>query len=716
MRKRSRKTRVDSGDESDMVDLRDRKRARDASDESENEEDLSMLGMLGDQDLKLVRTRVERDSCFDVIHGSAEEKEELKALLDNYSTADWTDMIQTLISTHIDPDCSDKELLSIFHKFYKVFCHPFKSAQQVLERFSIVFPDTTNLQPRFSSIQKLFGMLHFQLLQRRQIDEDTSTGREIKRMLTQIAFMMKTAYDQLTLTNMLMHGTDSTTKSLLDNMSPELFFQELDMSKLKKHQQILYFYLKKAFNNQYKRDGSALYKPKYNANGIFTHAYEYHRDISQFVFDELFPLEQNQYWLDCLTEKANTASACIKHLSTIKTEWLQNLERNPHVHAFQNGLFVTTQNEFFYFEPTPGKRCVDELSGNTTAIKYHDMIFDEEGMESDMREVERMTGIRTYMAIDLPAVNTILTTQDFDIDERRWIFCMLGRLLFSVGQMDTWSVFPYFLGLAGTGKSTCLRLVSELFEKRDVGYLNNVSQKMFALDGLADKSLYLALDIDGDFSLDQATFQSMVCGEEVCVVQKYKQPLTMPWKIHGGFAGNVLPSWSDNGGSLARRLIIIEFQKCVRNVDPNLFEKCVMQKDRFLKVITSAYHEMTAHFKNQGIKEVMPDRFKVSEKKALLELNSLLQFVTEYCDIEQLGEGADAKQVLIQPFKEFNAAFRDYCKRLAIKSKTLNYSFYNGVFAKFQIVVVDPTRQDPYNQTSKYIKGLRLKDQNPPES
>ena len=41
----------------------------------------------------------------------------------------------------------------------------------------------------------------------------------------------------------------------------------------------------------------------------------------------------------------------------------------------------------------------------------------------------------------------------------------------------------------------------------------------------------------------------------------------------------------------------------------------------------------------------------------------------------------------------------------------MNYSFYNGVFAKFQIKVIDPPKKgDKYGQTSKYILGLKLND------
>jgi hypothetical protein len=695
------------GEESSSSRVKKRSRVEE-EEHSEREDDSDSSGGEADianDDVRVV-DRNEINSIFSIVHGNEEDSVDFEEELNQYTKSDWKRLSENLLQSNLDPGCSDRELLSTFHLFYKLFCHPFKTEYDVIDRLSAIYPNVTTMQDQFKKIQRTFGLIHFELLKRRQLDEESRSGRELKRMLTLISFSMKTSFEQLVLTRMMQHGSDTMTRSMLEEMTPEIFFQEVDISKMKKHQQILYFYLRKAFKNNYKKDGDSLYKPRYNKYGEFVHAYEYVCDISDFVFQGIFPLEQNQYWFDCLTEKSNTAKTCIQHLTSFKTEWLQDLERNPSIHSFQNGLFVTRHNAFFHFKKVPGRNWVGQLDGNLTATKYHDIIFDEEGMESDMNRYK----VRTYMAIEMPPVHTILTTQKFSSEERRWIFCLLGRLLFPVGKWDTWSVFPYFLGLAGTGKSTCLRLVAELFEKRDVGYLNNTLQKTFALEGICDKLLYLALDIDEDFQLDQATFQSMVCGEEVSIIRKYKQPMTVIWKIHGGFAGNKLPTWTDNGGSLSRRLVIIEFQRMVTKSDPNLFEKCLDIRDRFLKVITSAYQELTEKYNSRGIKEVIPEKFKQSEKKALLELNCLLQFVTEYCEIEQCSDD-DEERIMVQSFNDFNKAFKEYCRRLSIRHRTLNYSFYNGVFAKYQIKVVDPIKNgDKYGQTAKYILGLKLKE------
>jgi hypothetical protein len=560
------------------------------------------------------------------------------------------------------------------------------------------------MKDQFEKIKNLYGQMHFEMEKRRMLNDHTKAGRALKMKMNKISFAMKMTFENMVLIRMLQHMDDKSLRPMLEEMSPLTFFEEYDISKLKSHQKLLHFYFREAFVNFYKKDGECLYKPRYNRHGEFVYAYEYVMDIADFVYHSVFPLEERHYWFKCLTDSASNANHCINTLTKIKTEWIPDLLRNHDIHAFENGLFVISHNKFYYYKKHANKPCVSNLTGNLTAIRYHDLPFDEKGMEAEMRAFKTLT----YMSIQLSSVHSILDTQGFSMEERQWILALLGRLLVPLGKMDNWSVFPYFLGVAGTGKSTCLRLVASMLEARDVGYLNNALQRTFALEGIYDKLLYMALDIDEKFELDQTTFQSMVCGEEVAVTRKHKKPLTKVWAIHGGFAGNKLPPWTDNGGSLSRRLVIIEYLRVVTKSDPNLFQKCLEQRDRFLKVTISAYHDMTQKYGDRNIKDVLPAKFLQAEKTALKELNPLVTFISDCCEIDSEPED---KKTFVQPFKDFSRAYKDFCRQQNIKGKSLNYTTYSSAFAKFLARVVDPVagQRDPFGQTGKYILGFRLK-------
>ena len=644
--------------------------------------------------------------AYKAIHGEDCETEEFNAQLATYTREQWAAMVDRLFHSTLDTTCSNRELLIIFKLFHHLFCYQYKDEYSVVDRVRAIYPHAATMKEQLKKIQRLFGLMHFELLKRKMVDEETRVGREIGQMLTRISFGIKMTFEQMVTNRLLQKGVDKSMKAMLDEMSPLTFFQELDTSKLKKHQQLLHFFYREAFKHGYRKDHECLYEPRYNEQGDFVYAYKYVSEMSDFVFHGLFPVQQNHYWFECLTEKSGNAKMCIDILTNVKSEWLPDLERNADIHSFRNGLYVLSLNSFFFFKKMEGRNWVGQLSGNLTAIKYHDLIFDEDGMNRDMERFR----IKTYMSIEMEGVHTVLAHQKFEMDEREWILCLLGRLLHKVNQYDNWSVFIYFLGLAGTGKSTLLRLTATLLEARDVGYLNNSLQKTFSLDGIQDKLMYLALDIDENFQLDQVTWQSMVSGEEVSVSRKYKRPITVIWQSHGGFAGNKLPGWTDNSGSLSRRLIVIEFLVPVSKSDPILFEKCVMQTDRYLKVTNSAYLSKAAKYKDRGIKEVMPVKFKLSEQKALLELNILVSMIKECCDQDpQDGNAANAKKYLTT-METFTKAFKEYCRRNSIKAKTMNYNFYTGVFSKFHLKVIIPEVNDPLGMKEKYITGIKLKD------
>lgn len=657
--------------------------------------------------------REHQQNMMNLINGTEDDLQEFNKQFAEFTPEDWDMMANTILNSNMDwSQQSDKDVLVMFQLFYQLFCYDFKSLEDVCTRTRCIYPNMNSLKDQYKRVQAVFGNLHIEMYRRDMLDDD-KIGQQFKNMLTQITCNMKLTYEQMVGFHMIKVSKDKNQRMMLEEMTPFSFFQELDRTKLKKHQQLLHYYYNEAFKDNLRRDGDSLYRPRYNQDGEFVHAYEYVYDVADFVFTCIYPIEQNRYWFDCLTEKGGTASICINMLGKVKSEWLPILKRNRDIHAFRNGLYILSKNTFYYFRKRPGKRWVGELANdNLIAIKFHDQDYDEENMTKEMDEAE----VKSYMSIKMDAVHQILSTQNFSMDERRWILGLLGRMLFKLGKHDTWGIFPYFLGLAGTGKSTLLRLFAHLYEPNDVGYLSNALQRQFALEGIFDKLVYFALDIDEHFQLDQATFQSMVVAEEVAISRKFKKPLTMVFDIPGAAAGNKLPPWEDNGGSLARRLVVIEFLKMVTKCDPNLFAKCLEHKDRFLKVITSAYEELYTKYSANGIKEVIPKKFRQSEKKALMELNALSSFIVQTCEIdEHRDEDADQAQpvdreVYLTQFKNFNKAFKDYCKRNSIRPKPLVYNYYNPVFAKFRLSAMDPTEDDPHGQKERYILGIRLKE------
>lgn len=628
-----------------------------------------------------------------------EHKRQLLARAAAWSNDDWKDFADHLLASPVSVKSTKKEVLLALESFHLLFCSPYQNGQRdVLDRVGSLFPNASVMDKRYLEIQNVFGALHIELITRGIADEHTRKGRAFSAKLTQVAMGLKTSYNLMVQTKLLLHSNDRSLCDYLGTLCPTTMFRQVALDKLKPSQQLLHFYYHKASSHRYRRQNGAIYKPRYTEDGTFTESYEYEMEISDFVYSSLMPVSLHEYWFNALTSSGNVARECIETLTKVKCEWLPDLDPNPHIFGFQNGLFKTDDNKFYYFQPPEGKWGVDQIVGKKTACKFHDMVYDEMGMAAEMSKPGA-----TFVHILMPNTYKILLSQQFEKMEVVWILGLLGRLLHPLNVKDNWGCMPFFLGLAGTGKSSLLRLLACLFDKNDVGYFANVGQKKFFFDGYCDKRVFLALDIDNHFSMDQTTFQSVAVGEEVAVIRKYKVPRTVKWDIPGAFAGNKLPAWKDNSGSLFRRLIVLEFQYTVRRCDPNLFKKCMAERDRFLTVINSAYFYLCALYSDKAIAEVLPQKFLDSGKKALLQLDPLTAFMEEYCEVED-----DEKKTFVQPLSEFRKAYLLYTRRNQIRDHPFTYNTYSGVFAKRQIVVKSRPGPDDPRSSKPYILGLKL--------
>jgi hypothetical protein len=152
-------------------------------------------------------------------------------------------------------------------------------------------------------------------------------------------------------------------------------FVTKENAKYKKHQQMLLYYYREAFKDQCRIDGTRMYKPKISEEGQFLYSYEYMMEVKDYVYSALYPLHVNDYWFDALTSSPGTANFCIEKITHMRSEWLPKLTRNPYIHAFKNGLFVVSLNEFFHFEQRPGRRWVGELSGDILFTRPLSVVF-----------------------------------------------------------------------------------------------------------------------------------------------------------------------------------------------------------------------------------------------------------------------------------------------------------------------------------------------------
>lgn len=477
------------------------------------------------------------------------------------------------------------------------------------------------------------------------------------------------------------------------------------------------FFLEIAYRGRLQRKGDTLYKPVLDSDGHYLYSYEYYMDIKDWVWHELSPIEdpRNAKTYSMLVSSSRMVSHVCSVLENCRSIYLRDLKCNPEAHGFTNGVYILNQDEFYYFNfvediPQDAYTIDTFVGGSVVVSKHHAVEFKKLSLDLGDIDLSNPDNNPGFSFRDIiPDTCRILEAQHFTAAEQVVVYGLLGRMLYAVGSHDQWSVFPYFLGLAGTGKSSLLNLLASMFDKSDVGYVNNVLQKTFALDGLMDKRIFLGLDIDQNFQLDQATYQSMVTGEPVSVTRKFKQPISVKWTVPGAFAGNQLPSWTDNSGSLARRLVIIYYKHPVRRVDTRLLDKCKAEIATFLQVINVSYRFLLEKYSDTALTPNLPPKFGEAQEEAQKALDSLFAFIVDGCEVRPIipdPEEDDFEDEYNAPWSMFKSAYRAYCKENRIPAKVITQANSLSVFTKQNIHVEKIIQAD--GSVLSVVDGLRV--------
>lgn len=611
---------------------------------------------------------------------------------------------------------------SVIHVFETFFAQD--DVIKLSTRVAFMYPKDENIVEVYQEwqiiIKQLFdhAVKHDLILttERDPESEHSLTNTEIeqsnlRKSLVWISNRIKMSFDAVNYLRFIPYQDQNILPDVIQVNSVFLEFQDDPRTRSKKtsSQYLLEWYYQQTYKHRYRRLDGALYKPRFAADGTFLHAYSYFCDIEAFVWDAIHAsIPSYSYYFGLLTQSIQTPKFIERTLTNANTIFLPKLRRLDDIHAFENGVYCLSQRKFFYFKNT--FPTIDHLTAKTTdqiiAIRFHEITAEIVNINytaltfdftSPISPVDDPCGITR----SIPNISKILKDQGFNYIERFFIFGLLGRLLYRVGEYDNWSVFLFFIGLAGTGKSTLLQILASIYDPGDVGYLSNNIQKKFGLETIYNKKLFLALDIDSKFSLDQTSFQSLCSGEEVSIQRKNKPAVSVKWNVPGAFAGNTLPAWTDNGGSLSRRLITIEYLKPLRAVDTKLKDRCMLELDRFIQSINQCYRHLVDKFAHIAIKKVLPPKFLEAQRKAEIALSPVMAFVKDKCLFD---EGAILTKI------DFLRAFKKFCEEMSLSHTTASNATLVNVLSKMRMVLINPVSGDDSNgQTEPYILNVSFK-------
>jgi len=234
-------------------------------------------------------------------------------------------------------------------------------------------------------------------------------------------------------------------------------------------------------------------------------------------------------------------------------------------------------------------------------------------------------------------------------------------------------------------------VISNLYNPVDVGVLSNNIEKVFGLSALVDKLIYLCYEVKKDFKLDQGEMQSMISGEAMSIPAKFKPARNTLWKSHGLFMGNEFPSWTNNSGSIGRRIITVLFDKEVSESNPKLFEDLQQEMGYIIVKINRAYRQCAAVYGHIDIWKLLPPYFKEKRERELEAHTHVLTGFLVYIRYEDNGRTLvfDPDGTIV--WTRFISIARDYiCERTNKNPRlTWNAEFYSTVFYNFGLTLED---------------------------
>ena len=308
---------------------------------------------------------------------------------------------------------------------------------------------------------------------------------------------------------------------------------------------------------------------------------------------------------------------------------------------------------------------------------------------------------------DLSAYNKLMSTL-YSETERQKIEWAIGSIV--CGESKKLQKFMVLYGAAGTGKSTVLNIIQQLFE----GYYSvfdakalGSSSNSFALEAFKNNPL-VAIQHDGDLSRieDNTRLNSLVSHELMTVNEKFKSTYSNRFKCFLFMGTNKPVKITDAKSGLIRRLV--DVSPSGNKLGPKEYKTIMKQIEFELGAI--AYHCQEIYLKNPGMYDdyipiamlgasndfynFIVDSYHVFKRENGTTLKAAWEMYKTYCDEAKVGYPF-SQRVFKEELKNY---FRDYKERFNMEDGSRVRSYYIGFRTeKFEEETIVEKREEKHS-------------------
>ena len=305
-------------------------------------------------------------------------------------------------------------------------------------------------------------------------------------------------------------------------------------------------------------------------------------------------------------------------------------------------------------------------------------------------------------------------------EERAKIEWAIGSIV--CGESKKLQKFMVLYGAAGTGKSTVLNIIQQLFE----GYYSvfdakalGSSSNSFALEAFKTNPL-VAIQHDGDLSRieDNTRLNSLVSHELMTVNEKFKSTYASRFKCFLFMGTNKPVKITDAKSGLIRRLI--DVSPSGNKLAPKEYKAVTKQIDFELGAI--AYHCQEVYLSNPGkYDDYIPvtmlgasndfynfiiDSYHVFKREDGTTLKASWEMYKTYCD-EAKVTFPFSQRIFKEELKNY---FRDYKERFNLDDGTRVRSYYSGFRTEKFEEPSDTQKHEPEHRQIEFLKQASVFD------
>ncbi|MBW2675533.1 MAG: hypothetical protein JRD89_19340, partial [Deltaproteobacteria bacterium] len=140
-------------------------------------------------------------------------------------------------------------------------------------------------------------------------------------------------------------------------------------------------------------------------------------------------------------------------------------------------------------------------------------------------------------------------------------------------QEPGWARAYMLVGSGSNGKSTYLRLITDLLGRKNVAKvsLQDLNNNRFAPSALVGKLANIFPDLPAKALRRTSVFKAFTGGDEIYVEKKFKDPFGFLFKGRLAYSTNQLPEVADDSYAFWRRWVVIEFPNVFPD-NPNFYD------------------------------------------------------------------------------------------------------------------------------------------------